>query len=256
MKNQSPSPINTNTNNSSDMKQFLLTLLATTISIVLTFGTSAIIEKHQKKAAKKEMVMMIIYDFDKTIEQVQVADSAFRLASKTEQEIALHPEYFDSLQIRFYPATILISTEFPEITEKIFSSNIETVNTIGDVNFINEVSSFYNLRHIYQDVVLDIFKQEMSESQRAQSLETLFDIDFPSHYFTNRSFLEGFIDIRNRCIQMMNISEEEQKKFSEQRIKNENKSKGTNSVDQQMIMEMYEAEEIIEQAKEKMKLGK
>ena len=99
MKNQSPSPINTNTNNSSDMKQFLLTLLATTISIVLTFGTSAIIEKHQKKAAKKEMVMMIIYDFDKTIEQVQVADSAFRLASKTEQEIALHPEYFDSLQI-------------------------------------------------------------------------------------------------------------------------------------------------------------
>ena len=165
MKNQSPSPINTNTNNSSDMKQFLLTLLATTISIVLTFGTSAIIEKHQKKAAKKEMVMMIIYDFDKTIEQVQVADSAFRLASKTEQEIALHPEYFDSLQIWFYPATILISTEFSEITEKIFSSNIETVNTIGNVNFINEVSSFYNLRHIYQDVVLDIFKQEMKQGK-------------------------------------------------------------------------------------------
>ena len=254
MKNQFKTPKIINTNISSDMKQFLLTLLATTISIVLTFGTSAIIEKHQKKAAKKEMVMMIIYDFDKTIEQVQVADSAFRLASKTEQEIALHPEYFDSLQIRLYPAITLISNEFSETTEKIFSSNIETVNTISDVNFINEVSSFYNMRHLYQDLAMNVFKEEISGLQGGLHLETLFDIDFPSYYLTTRSFLESFIVIRNRCIQMMNISEEEQKKFSEQHIKNENKKNG--SVDEQIIMEMYEAEEIIEQAKEKLKQGK
>ena len=256
MKNQYKTPKIANSSSSSDMKQFLLTLLATTISIILTFGTSAIIEKHQKNAAKKEMVMMIIYDFDKTIEQVQVADTAFRLASKTEQEIALHPECFDSLQFRFHPAILLVSNEFSETTEKIFSSSIETFNTIGDVNFINEVSSFYNLRHLYQDLVMNVFKEEMSESQRAQHLETLFDIDFPSHYFTNRSFLEGFMEIRNRCIEMMDISEEEQKKFSEQRIENESKGKGTNLIDDQMIREMYEAGEIIKQAKEKIDQGK
>ena len=65
------------------MQQFLLMLLATTISIVLTFGTSAFLDKRKKEAEKKEMVMMIIYDFDKTIEQVQHIDSAFHLASKT-----------------------------------------------------------------------------------------------------------------------------------------------------------------------------
>ncbi len=48
---------------SSGIKQFLLTLLATTFSIILTFGTSAIIERRHKAAAKKEMAMMIIYDF-------------------------------------------------------------------------------------------------------------------------------------------------------------------------------------------------
>lgn len=42
----------------SDTKRFLLTLLATTFSIILTFGTSAIIERRHKAAAKKEMVMM------------------------------------------------------------------------------------------------------------------------------------------------------------------------------------------------------
>lgn len=43
---------------SSGIKQFLLTLLATTFSIILTFGTSAIIDRRHKAAAKKEMVMM------------------------------------------------------------------------------------------------------------------------------------------------------------------------------------------------------
>lgn len=77
MKIQLENPKITNSIHASNFKQFLLTLLATTVSIVLTFGTSAIIEKHQKNAAKKEMIMMIIYDFDKTIEKVQCADSAF-----------------------------------------------------------------------------------------------------------------------------------------------------------------------------------
>ena len=39
---------------SSGTKQFLLTLLATTFSIILTFGTSAIIDRRHKAAAKKE----------------------------------------------------------------------------------------------------------------------------------------------------------------------------------------------------------
>lgn len=59
------------------MKQFFLSLLATTISIVLTFGTSAVIEHSRKEKAKREMVKMIIYDFDKTIEQAEKANNAF-----------------------------------------------------------------------------------------------------------------------------------------------------------------------------------
>lgn len=59
----------------SSIKQFLLALLATTISIVLTFGTAAIIDNHKKKTAKKEMVMMVLNDFDKTIGIVESIDS-------------------------------------------------------------------------------------------------------------------------------------------------------------------------------------
>ncbi|MBP5563952.1 MAG: hypothetical protein J6X51_07970 [Bacteroidales bacterium] len=125
------------------MQQFLLMLLATTISIVLTFGTSAFLDKRKKEAEKKEMVMMII-----------------------------------------------------------FSSNIETFNTLGNVNFVHEVSSFYNMRHLYQNVVIDSYKQELS-TYGVRSVESLFQIDFPEHYFTGKSFLKGMKVIRDRCMQMI-----------------------------------------------------
>lgn len=53
-------------------KNFLLTLAATTVSIVLTFGTSAIIDHKKKNAAKREMVLMIMYDMKEAISDIEV----------------------------------------------------------------------------------------------------------------------------------------------------------------------------------------
>ena len=170
---------------SSGTKQFLLTLLATTFSIILTFGTSAIIDRRHKEAAKKEMVMMILYDFDKTIEQVQYADSVFRQAFKAQQDAILHPEHFNSYYSTFMTSVQLTYTEFSETTEMVFSSNIETFNTLGNVNFIHEVSAFYNLRRFYQENVMDEFKNEVYGSGIAQSLENLIKVSFPDHYINN-----------------------------------------------------------------------
>lgn len=39
---------------SDEMKQFVMTLVATTVSIVLTFGTTAIIDRHKKRADKRK----------------------------------------------------------------------------------------------------------------------------------------------------------------------------------------------------------
>ena len=204
---------------SSGTKQFLLTLLATTFSIILTFGTSAIIDRRHKEAAKKEMVMMIIYDFDKTIEQAQEAESAIHQAKEVELEVARHPEYFDSLRFYIMPAVTVASEEFSETTENIFSSNIETFNTLGNVNFVHEVSSFYSQRRSYQQV-LDELKKKVLESGYAQYIENFLDIGFPTYYYTSYSFLKSFQATRNRCMQMMKVSEEELKEFMSRRFRN------------------------------------
>lgn len=237
---------------SSGTKQFLLTLLATTFSIILTFGTSAIIDRRHKEAAKKEMVMMIIYDFDKTIEQVQYADSVFRQAFKAQQDAILHPEHFNSYYSTFMTSVQLTYTEFSETTEMVFSSNIETFNTLGNVNFIHEVSAFYNLRRFYQENVMDEFKNEVYGSGIAQSLENLIKVSFPDHYINNLNCLINLKKIRNRCVQMMKVSEEELKEFSRLRsVVEDEVSEEDERIHEQAVQEFIEAEKVLIEAREK-----
>ena len=244
--------INMKEKRSSDTKQFLLTLLATTISIILTFGTSAIIDRRHKATAKKEMVMMILYDFDKTIEQVQYADSIFHQASKAQQEIALHPETFNSYRPCFISAIALINdNKFAETTEKIFSSNIETFNTLGNVNFVHEVSAFYNERRNYQEKVIGTFEEEVVGSRVMESLEGLFTVDFPTHCVSNKRSLVRLKSIRNRCMQMMKVSQEELKEFSRQRVVEDEVSEEDERIHEQAIQEYIEAENALIEARKK-----
>jgi len=241
-----------NSNNKSPWQQFLLSLLATTVSIVLTFGTSGFIEWRQKEAAKKEMVMMIVYDFDKTIEDVQKAETAFKQASELQQLIALHPEYYDSLRFQFTPAVTVSQMAFSETTENIFSSNIETFNTLGNVNFVHEVSNFYGMRKRFQEQVLDVLKNTVNESAFSKSVENLFKFDFPDNYYMTRIYLSSMKRSRNLCMKMMKISEEEMKEFSQLRLVDEKNSLGDEVLEQGFVNEMLEAESIINEAKKKL----
>ena len=237
---------------SSGTKQFLLTLLATTISIILTFGTSAVIDRRHKEAAKKEMVKMIIYDFDKTIEQMENASSAFEKAKQKQLELALHPEYFDSLRLQFTDALLVAQMEFSETTENIFSSNIETFNTLGNVNFVHEVSSFYSMRRQYQKDLLAQYKTEVSGSRFTESIENIFKFDFPDHYYANQIFLNALKRTRDLCMKMMKVSEDEMKEFSNQRMVNEDHGEDYRSLNEQMLKELLGEEEILQQAREKL----
>ena len=46
------------------LKEMAMTIIATTISIILTFGSSSIIEKRQKEKNRRQTVMMVIHDIE------------------------------------------------------------------------------------------------------------------------------------------------------------------------------------------------
>ena len=51
------------------LKELLMTFLGTTISIVLTFGTSALLDNHQKAAQQRQTAIMSVYDIDEIIQR-------------------------------------------------------------------------------------------------------------------------------------------------------------------------------------------
>ena len=232
-------------------KQFFLSLLATSISIVLTFGTAAIIDHHKKAAAKKEMVMIIISDMDKTIELIEKADTALRQTMRIQQDIAMRPESFDSLRF-VIPLSDLMEMEFPETTERIFSTSIETFNTIGDVNFVNEVTSFYMARHKYKEVLSDELFEELKIYPIAQSLKSMFSISFPYYAFYNRELLKQMTQHRNECMRIMKVSQKDLSEFGKQQTR-KNADQGLDPADVEMAAEFSKAETLIDQAREKYK---
>ena len=232
------------------LKQFLLSLLATTISIILTFGVSSILEHRKNEAAKKGLVMTIIYDMDQTIEK---ARQALRIASRTQMEIIKNPDIYDSLRTNFVDALLISSTDFSLITQNIFSSNIETFSTIGNVNFINNVASFYQYRGLYMTQVIDVMKKTFDDGTNLLvSVDGLLSYDFPTLFFDNALWLNALTDLRNKCVKIMKLSEEDIREFSKQAELLDVKDTSNNGLDE-LMEEMFEAQEILKEARAKNK---
>ena len=142
------------------LKELLLTILATSISIVLTFGTANLIESHHKKKAQRKMAMMVIHDIDESIKQMQVVDSLLRGLRDMQFEI-LEGRYDETLDI----AGIMMANydpsyvKFAETTQRIFTSNVDTWSTIGKVDFIDNVSGCYILREEFKQEIIDDFHE-------------------------------------------------------------------------------------------------
>ena len=147
---------------SSMLRELLMTFIATTLSIVLTFGTAHFIDEKNKKALGRQTAMMVIHDMDNTIELLKALAKEEELANEMARYIIEHYDMIDSIdedtiwtlsdyltddsnEDRFY--------KFDESTEKVFLSSQESWKNIDNAVFIDAVQDFYTERHEYFDVI-------------------------------------------------------------------------------------------------------
>ena len=137
----------------STWKKFLISLLATTVSIVLTFGTTAIIDRKKQNAEKREMVLMVMYDMRESMEECEQCQKELKAFCDVQVDLVAHPEKFSGgfAQLMVHvPFLNYITT-----TENIFKSNIETIRTIGNILLVETVSAFYTVREKYKSEVVE-----------------------------------------------------------------------------------------------------
>jgi hypothetical protein len=227
-----------------------MSIVATSISIILTFGTAYFVDKNKKENAKLEIAKMIIFDMDQTIKKIEGNDSLFNSACQTQLQIAQNPASFDSLKFGLVDAANIGLIKFSETTERVFSTSIETFNTIGNVNFINEVSEFYIQRQGYKEQVVEKLANELKGMAIYQSEKDLFEVDFPEYVLDNKLYLIMMKKKRDKCMKMMDVSEQEMEAFSQQRVTATSDSQ-EDSLVHTLCDELQAAEAVIDSARKR-----
>ena len=131
-------------------KNLLRTVLGITISIILTFGTNALIHWHRKAKDRKMTAMMVVSNIesfartlDKRSNNMARNDSiAVWLLSMSYEDLELLPE--KELDDLISQATTVSTLNHDHSAENIFTNNIDTWKYFNNVNFIDNVGSCFS----------------------------------------------------------------------------------------------------------------
>ena len=158
-------------------KELLLTILATTISIILTFGTAHVIEKRQKEKAGRQAAMMVIHDMDQTAEDMHKRAKAEESYFNMAQYVINNFDRIDAISEDTLTTVFnyLLDYNFSPVNdskEKIFHSSQDSWRNINNANFIDLVQEFYYNRRVYDDYFKnDIrFKAPISQEEQYQMM--------------------------------------------------------------------------------------
>ena len=236
----------------SSMKQFLLSLLATSVSIALTFGTAAIIDYNAKQKAKREIVMMVMYDMYNSLQSIEKADSMIQQSMDVQRQLAEDTTKFDTF--RFKMAQLMPKAEYTETTERIFSSSIETINTVGNVLFTENVAEFYQNRQIYKTMVCDSVLNEIRMTLPFSTLKGTLDFNYLVYAITSSGILRDMQSLYAQCKQMMEVSDEEIEAYRKQRKQIDKGMMGDDAFGDSLVNRFIEIQSTIDAAKAKLNL--
>ena len=233
----------------SHLKGFLMSLAATTISIILTFGTTAIIERKKQNAEKREMVMMVMYDMRQTLDGIAQCEQKMRDFFDMQVDLVAHPQRYQQVGYSQLAARIPV-LEYPVTTETIFKSSIETINTLGSVLFVQTVSSFYDKRAHYKDEVVSVFMQDAANAIRLY--DSLSEFDSIALQFFGQTLQKSMQADFEQCKLMMKVSDAELDVFSaeQQKLHEAIQSEVADQEGNPFLREMMERMQVLEQARE------
>ena len=142
-----------------DWGSFFVTVMGTAIGVALTFVVSGILERRNKAQAQRLTAIMVIHDIDNSIdivkdmkEEEERNGELLRLALKQRDQLEVMP--FDTLSSVLGILTDSRSDfSFDTSKEKIFNSDLDTWQNLGNMAFLDNVQSFYHFRQGFQDGV-------------------------------------------------------------------------------------------------------
>ena len=166
-------------------------------------------------------------------------------------QVAEDPSLFKEKYLEI--VTNLPTIEYTETIERIFSSNIETINTVGNVFFTEKVAEFYNLRRYYKQYVSDSVYSRVLRQNVLSTLEDLLEYNYFTDAIMSNSLMWDMRRMYGLCQQMMNVTDEEIDAYIKKR---ETIEEGMVDIQESKLSAMEELNELstkINTAKKKLK---
>jgi hypothetical protein len=167
-------------------------------------------------------------------------------------QIAEDTTLFESL--KYSIMTNLPKLDYTETVERIFSSNIESINTVGNVLFTEMVSEFYSHRKQYKESVCDSIFNEIKTSYDANSFKSVLDFGVIYYTLLSGSFLSHMQQKYANCKKMMSVTDEQLDVYIKKRELLEKDKSAEQQVQDSLLERMGEINEKLEKAKKKLKL--
>ena len=201
------------TKRSFDWGSFFVTVLGTAIGVALTFIVSGILERRSKAQVQRLTAIMVIHDIDNSIkiikemrEEEERNGELLRLALKQRDQLEGMP--FDTLS-RVLGVLIDSRSDFSFDTskEKIFNSDLDTWQNLGNMAFLDNVQTFYHYRKGAQDAI-----NESTVWERPIPNEEYMQLIMDSGWVTEEEFaaiLQPLLEEKlheNRVVYYINVS--------------------------------------------------
>ena len=231
-------------------KELLMSVIGTTISIVLTFGTAYLIEQKQRKVEGREIAMMVIHDID-------LYAKSFREYAKEEtknHDLAMYVmEHIDNIEkfpndtinslINYIFTAEGVESRVDDSIEKTFQSNQEIWRSIDAPPFIDMAREFFHHRRMTFQILntSPIFHKPINEEESLPLIAKIMNTgkendwyDFLRKKLQDEDVLtyinfhddrlrvlnataDDYQDMSNRCKFIMNITDEELQAFLDKR---------------------------------------
>ena len=130
----------------------------------------------------------------------------------------LNPVCFDSVHLGLVDVANIGLIKFSETTERVFSTSIETFNTIGNANFVDAATKFYICRQSYKDDIIGAISHDLGESSILTSPKALFDFNLAEYRLSHQNFLKLMKQHRNYCMQLFDITDDDMKEFAQRQV--------------------------------------
>ena len=141
-------------------KSILTSVLGTTISILLTFGTSALVESREKANTQRQTAMMVIHDIDVCVNQMEEMAKDEEERNNAVQYVLAHQDQIATLpEDTILLAMLMLAnyndnhTIFDNAKENIFKSSQDIWSNLDNMAFIDNMEKFYRERKEIESLI-------------------------------------------------------------------------------------------------------